>query len=248
MNNYFKTLKHILEGGYNITFLSGAGISTASGLPDFRGDKDGFWKKNKPVHFSEFKSSKKARIKSWENNIAIQSKIQDAQPTKMHRMINKVLKNSNLSFHITQNIDGLHKSENVDSEQIIELHGNIFHAQCLDCNESYKTKSFYESIVKKGGDSVCPKCCRGYVKVSTISFGQNLNLSVLNKAKSASENCDYFIAVGSSLQVSPANNFIRIAKNNGAQIIILNYDPTPFDGEASIIINEYLENICDEIA
>ena len=100
MNNYFKTLKHILEGGYNITFLSGAGISTASGLPDFRGDKDGFWK-NRPVHFSEFKTSKKARLKSWENNIAIQNKIQKAQPTKMHKVINEILKfDGPLNFHI----------------------------------------------------------------------------------------------------------------------------------------------------
>tara|TARA_B000000557_G_C20798449_1_gene454370 strand:+ start:791 stop:1537 length:747 start_codon:yes stop_codon:yes gene_type:complete len=247
LNNYFKTLKHILEGGYNITFLSGAGISTASGLPDFRGDKDGFWKKNSPVHFSEFKTSKKARLKSWENNIAIQNKIQKAQPTKMHRVINEILKSDGLNFHITQNIDGLHKDENIASEKIIELHGNIFQAECLSCNKSFNTESFYESVVKTKGDSLCPLCKSGFVKVGTISFGQNLNHSVLNQAKFAAENCDYLIAVGSSLKVSPANSFIRIAKKNGAQIVILNYDPTPFDSEASIIINEYIEKICDEI-
>ena len=142
MNNYFKTLKHILEGGYNITFLSGAGISTASGLPDFRSDKDGFWKKNSPVHFSEFKTSKKARLKSWENNIAIQNKIQKSQPTKMHKMINEILKSDGLNFHITQNIDGLHNDENIDSEKIIELHGSIFQAECLSCKKSFNTKSF----------------------------------------------------------------------------------------------------------
>ena len=117
-------------------------------MPDFRGDKDGFWKKNSPVHFSEFKTSKKARLKSWENNIAIQNKIQKAKPTKMHKMINEILKFDGLNFHITQNIDGLHNDKNIDSEKIIELHGSIFQAECLSCKKSFNTKSFYESIVK----------------------------------------------------------------------------------------------------
>ena len=104
-----------------------------------------------------------------------------------------------------------YKDENIASEKIIELHGNIFQAECLSCKKSFNTESFYESVVKTKGDSLCPLCKSGFVKVGTISFGQNLNHSVLNQAKFASENCDYLIAVGSSLKVSP-NSFVNCKK------------------------------------
>ena len=247
MNYYFKTLKHILEGDNNITFLSGAVISTSCGLPDFRSDKNSFWKKNKPIHFSDFKASKESRVKSWENNIAIQQKIKGAESSNMHKCVNKLLKINKKNFHITQNIDGLHKIEDGNADQVVELHGNIFNAYCLNCGQTFETESFFNLNVKTTGDSICPSCKKGYVKVGTISFGQKLKTSVISSAKIASENCDYFIVMGSSLKVSPANSMLRIAKNNGAEVIILNKDPTPFDSEASIIINGDLEKIYNEI-
>ena len=134
-----------------------------------------------------------------------------------------------------------------NADQVIELHGNIFNAYCLNCGQTFETENFFNLNVKTTGDSICPSCKNGYVKVGTISFGQKLKTSVINSAKIASENCDYFIVMGSSLKVSPANSMLRIAKNNGAEVIILNKDPTPFDSEASIIINGDLEKIYDEI-
>ena len=111
MDTYFKALKQILEGKDAITFLSGAGLSTSAGLPDFRSDKNGFWKSNSPVHFRDFLSSKEFRKKSWQNNIAIHEKLKNVKPTKMHNLVNKVLSSGTNNFHITQNIDGLHREK-----------------------------------------------------------------------------------------------------------------------------------------
>lgn len=245
MDNHFKALKQILEEKNEITFLSGAGLSTSAGLPDFRSDEDGFWKNNSPVHFRDFLSSKEYRIKSWQNNIAIQNKLINIEPTKMHNLVNKVIHRGANNFHITQNIDGLHRDA-AKEKNIIELHGNIFKAKCLNCLEEYDTLNYFDNL-ELDRDCICSYCLEGFVKVSTISFGQALVSETLKKAEKASIDCKFFIVLGSSLKVSPANNFVRIAKNNGAKIIILNKDPTPMDDYADIVINDCLENIYEQI-
>ena len=245
MDTYFKALKQILEGKDAITFLSGAGLSTSAGLPDFRSDKNGFWKSNSPVHFRDFLSSKEFRKKSWQNNIAIHEKLKNVKPTKMHNLVNKVLCSGINNFHITQNIDGLHR-EKINKNNIIELHGSIFKAKCLQCHAEYDTLKYFDYFKTKT-DCICTNCLEGFVKVSTISFGQALRSETLEKAENASIKAKFFIVLGSSLKVSPANNFVRIAKNNGAKIIILNKDPTPMDDYADIVINDCLENIYEQI-
>jgi len=197
------------------------------------------------VHFKDFLSSKEYRMKSWQNNIAIHKKLENIKPTKMHNLVNKVIHGGTSNFHITQNIDGLHRDE-AKEENIIELHGSIFKAKCLNCGAEYDTLEYFDNL-ELDTDFLCSECKEGFVKVSTISFGQALISKTLQKAEKASINCQFFIVLGSSLKVSPANNFVRIAKNNGAKIIILNKDPTPMDGYADIVINECLENIYEEI-
>lgn len=248
MEDYFKTLKQIIEGDDAITFLSGAGLSTAAGLPDFRSDAKGFWTKNKPVHFADYLNSAESRKKSWQNNIAIHHELTSAKPTKMHALIEKALKRNHLNSHITQNIDGLHTSEECLPDQIIEIHGTTRKAACLNCYEEYDVKDFYEEYSKADNFPLCPKCQNGYVKVATISFGQQLDSAKLSLAKEKSSQCRYFIVMGSSLKVSPANHFPRIALNNNAKLIILNYDSTPFDSAAEFVINEKLENIYEQIS
>ena len=245
MDTYFKALKQILEGKDEITFLSGAGLSTSAGLPDFRSDENGFWKSNSPVHFKDFLSSKEYRMKSWQNNIAIHKKLENIKPTKMHNLVNKVIHGGTSNFHITQNIDGLHR-EKINKNNIIELHGSIFKAKCLQCHAEYDTLKYFDYFKAKT-DCICTNCLEGFVKVSTISFGQALPSETLEKAENASTKAKFFIVLGSSLKVSPANNFVRIAKNNGAKIIILNKDPTPMDDYADIVINDCLENIYEQI-
>ncbi|RPG43204.1 MAG: hypothetical protein CBC72_003220 [Gammaproteobacteria bacterium TMED112] len=245
MDTYFKALKQILEGKDEITFLSGAGLSTSAGLPDFRSDENGFWKQNSPVHFKDFLAKKEFRKKSWQNNIAIHKKLNNAEPTKMHNLVNEVLYRGIKNFHITQNIDGLHRDK-IKKNNIIELHGSIFKAKCLQCGAEYDTLEYFDNL-KAGADCLCSKCLEGFVKVSTISFGQSLLSDTLEKAKLASINSKFFIVLGSSLKVAPANNFVRVAQNNGAKIVILNKDPTPMDDYADIVINDCLENIYEQI-
>ena len=245
MNTYFKALKTILEGKDAITFFSGAGLSVSSGLPDFRGDKDGFWKSNTPVHFSDFIKDPISRNKSWQNNLAIHSKISGAEPSRMHKLINSLINRNTDNFHITQNIDGLHKNTE-NPNNVLELHGNIFRCGCLKCGFEAPTLEFYEKY-KNEEDFTCPACSKGYIKVKTISFGQSLDQNVLSTAHRVSEQAKYFVAMGSSLKVSPANSFIKVAKANKAKIIILNKDKTPFDDYADIVINDYLENIYEQI-
>ncbi len=245
MNTYFKTLKSILEGKDAITFFSGAGLSVSSGLPDFRSDKDGFWKSNTPVHFRDFINNSESRKKSWENNLAIHKKISGAIPTKMHNLINELINKNTKNFHITQNIDGLHKNiENPNN--VLELHGNIFNCGCLTCSFESPTIDFYEKY-KNEVDMLCPSCLDGLIKVKTISFGQSLDQNILSIAHQASATAKNFIVMGSSLKVSPANSFIKVAKANEAKIIILNKDKTPFDDYADIVINDDLENIYEQI-
>ena len=245
MNNYFKALKRILEGKDAITFFSGAGLSVSSGLPDFRSDKEGFWKTNTPVHFSDFLKDHDSRKKSWQNNLAIQKKIVGSSPSDMHQLINKLINKNPQNFHITQNIDGLHENTK-HPDNVLELHGNVFNCSCLDCGSKFSTQEFYKAHIKQS-DFICPECLKGLVKVGTISFGQSLDTKILKIAHAVSAAAKYFIAVGSSLKVSPANSCIKVAKDNGAKIIILNKDATPFDDYADIVINDYLENIYEQI-
>tara|TARA_B100000401_G_scaffold42000_1_gene24678 strand:- start:2170 stop:2913 length:744 start_codon:yes stop_codon:yes gene_type:complete len=242
----FTELKKILQKNSKFTFLSGAGLSTSSGLPDFRSDPDGFWKKNTPVTFQEFQKSEMSRIKSWTNNFEILNKIRNSSPSNMHNFINKILSRRPENIHIAQNIDGLHRSHKF-KDQIVEIHGSVHTSSCLSCNKQYETLKFYEENILKKQNSNCNSCKDGLVKVDTISFGQALSQISLKKAQEASENCDFFIAVGTSLKVSPANQFPNIALQNNAKLIILNKEETSFDGRALLVINEDLEEIHEQI-
>ena len=163
MDTYFKALKQIPEEKDEITFLSGAGLSTSAGLPDFRSDEDGFWKSNSPVHFKDFLSSKEYRKKSWQNNIAIHEKLNNVKPTKMHNLVQKVIQRNETNFHITQNIDGLHRDK-AQENNIIELHGNIFKANCLKCQAEYETLEYFDNL-ELNSDCICSSCSEGFVKV-----------------------------------------------------------------------------------
>lgn len=246
MKQDFTELKKILQKNSKFTFLSGAGLSTASGMPDFRSDPDSFWKKNTPVTFQEFQKSEMSRIKSWTNNFEILNKIKNSPPSKMHNLINQVLSRRPENIHIAQNIDGLHRSQKF-KKQIVEIHGSVHTSSCLSCNKQYKTLEFYEKNILKQQSANCKSCNDGFVKVDTISFGQALSKMSLKKAQEAAENCDFFLAVGTSLKVSPANQFPNIALQNNAKLIILNKEKTLFDGKASLVINKDLEEIYEQI-
>ena len=241
-----KQLKEFINSNNIITFLSGAGLSTAAGLPDFRSDKEGFWEKNKPVKFSEFLKNEESQNKSWNNNIAIINSIKRKKRTKMHDFIDKFLLESKKNTHITQNIDGFHYSKRLSS-QIFELHGSVRSAHCLNCKTVYDPDSFFKNHVQSTGSCLCPNCKAGLVKVSTISFGQKLDEEILRKSFLAASRCDVLICMGTSLMVSPANSIPKISRKSNSKVVILNKEATPFDDEADLVINGDLENIYEKI-
>ena len=202
--------------------------------------------KNNPVHYSEFIQSESARIKSWQNNLAIRASLKDKKPSLMHGYIVELLAKNKLNTHITQNIDGLHHLEEIES-QIIELHGSVFGASCLNCFKKYDPATFYKSKVKELGSTSCESCNNGYVKTSTISFGQKLNEEHIKKATFASGRCDLFICLGTSLKVSPANQFPQKAKAKDANLVIVNREPTPLDAIADLVIYDDLDSIYEKI-
>ena len=241
-----KQLKEFINSDNIITFLSGAGLSTAAGLPDFRSDKEGFWEKNKPVKFSEFLKNEDSQNKSWNNNIAIINSIKRKKRTKMHDFIDKFLLESKKNTHITQNIDGFHYSKRLSS-QIFELHGSLRSAHCLNCKTVYDPDFFFKNHVQSTGSCLCPKCKAGLVKVSTISFGQKLDEEILRKSFLAASRCDVLICMGTSLMVSPANSIPKISRQSNSKVVILNKEATPFDNEADLVINGDLEKIYEKI-
>lgn len=241
-----KQLKEFINSDNIITFLSGAGLSTAAGLPDFRSDKEGFWEKNKPVKFSEFLKNEESQNKSWNNNIAIINSIKRKKRTKMHDFIDKFLLESKKNTHITQNIDGFHYSKRLSS-QIFELHGSVGSAHCLNCKTVYDPDFFFKNHVQSTGSCLCPNCKAGLVKVSTISFGQKLDEEILRKSFLAASRCDVLICMGTSLMVSPANSIPKISRKSNSKVVILNKEATPFDNEADLVINGDLEKIYEKI-
>jgi NAD-dependent deacetylase len=229
----------------SITILTGAGISTASGIPDFRGD-NGFWKTNKPIYFSEFLSSSEKRIESWKNNIALTEKLKSISFNKGHTLVRKILNRNPNNILITQNIDGLHQKSGVSNDKLIEIHGTALKANCLECEKIFSLKKFHEAFI---ANAPIPHCdsCDGLVKVATISFGQPMNPVTMEKAVTSAANSSLMIVLGSSLVVQPVAGLPGIALGNGSKLVICNLQATPYDHQADLVIREKIENIAEEL-
>ena len=229
----------------SISILTGAGISTASGIPDFRGD-NGFWKTNKPIYFNEFLSSSAKRQESWKNNIALTEKLKSISFNKGHMLVRKILDMNPNNILITQNIDGLHQESGVSSDKMIEIHGTALKANCLECEKIFNLERFHEAF--KANDPI-PNCdaCDGLVKVATISFGQPMNPLTMEKAINSVSNSSLMIVLGSSLVVQPVAGLPGIALGNGSKLVICNLQVTPYDHQADLVIREKIENIAEEL-
>ncbi len=229
-------LRHFIEAAENIAFFTGAGISTESGIPDFR-SKDGIWTKNQPIEFSDFINSEEMRRESWRRKFRSEKTISDAIPNMGHKAIFQLMQSGKRCTIITQNIDNLHQQSGVSPALIIELHGNATYAKCLDCAKHYQLDEIRARFFP---DETVPRCdkCEGMIKTATISFGQAMPENEMIRAQSATEQCDLFIVLGSSLVVYPAAGFPELAKQLGANLVIINRDPTPLDSMADLVINE----------
>lgn len=229
-------LKGMIEAARRIVFFTGAGISTESGIPDFR-SPGGLWTKNQPIDFRDFVRSEEMRRESWRRKFAMEGTFNAAEPNRGHRAVEKLIRDGKASSVITQNVDGLHQTSGIPDDKVIELHGNATYAKCLDCGTR---RDIAQIRVAFEADGALPTCvyCGGIVKTATISFGQSMPVAEMELAEQETLACDLLIVLGSSLVVYPAAGFPRLAKQNGAGLVILNRDPTDLDVFADMVLNE----------
>jgi NAD-dependent deacetylase len=218
-----------------IVFFTGAGISTESGVPDFR-SPGGVWTKYQPVLFQDFLASESARIQHWQLKKATYELFKTVKPNNAHYAICEFERRGQLLGLITQNIDGLHKLAGISGDKLIELHGTDRLVTCLQCDKRYEPVDVYENL---GEEFTAPTCdeCGGFLKSANVSFGQSMPVVAMQRAQTWSEQAEVFIVVGSSLQVQPAASFPVIAKRSGALLAIINRDPTPLDDLADFVHN-----------
>lgn len=228
-------LKSLLNAAHRAVVFTGAGVSTESGIPDFR-SPGGFWTKYQPIDFKDFLAFEDLRVESWRRKLAVDEAFSRAQPNRGHRAIAHLIRQGKASCVITQNIDGLHQLSGVPEEKIIELHGNGTYATCLSCGRRYELAPIFESFKINEKPPVCD-ACEGLIKPATISFGQPMPVEPMRRAQEETLACDLFLAIGSSLVVYPAASFPVVAKRNGARLVIINRDPTGLDSVADLTLN-----------
>jgi NAD-dependent deacetylase len=243
--NTFNEIIKLVKASKSTVILTGAGISTESGLPDFRSD-NGFWTKNKPIQFNEFLQSEAKQRLSWKRNIELHSLLKKIKPNLGHMFVEKITSLQKNNFLITQNIDGLHQKSGIPKNKIIEIHGSAVEAACLECAAKQNILDFHDAIKL---EDPLPKCtfCGGVVKVATISFGQPMNEMDMMNASKIVEDSDLMIVMGSSLKVLPAGKLPNLAMQSGSKLIILNREKTRYDQSADIVINDELQNICSKL-
>ena len=215
--------------------FTGAGISTESGIPDFR-SPGGIWSRYAPIDFRDFVASEESRRESWRRKFAMDATLSEARPNAGHLAIARLVSEGTVGSVITQNVDGLHQAAGVPDARMIELHGNATYARCLDCGARFELDPIREAFEREERLPVCDVCA-GIVKSATISFGQAMPEQEMTRAEAESCACDLFLAIGSSLVVYPAAGFPVIAAENGAQLVILNREPTDLDPIADLVIH-----------
>ena len=234
MDQELRQLAHLIEAAERIVLFTGAGISTESGIPDFR-SPGGIWTKQTPIDFAAFMRSDEARRETWRRRFAMQPVLRKAAPNRGHRAVAELIRDGRAAVVITQNIDGLHRDSGIPDDKVIELHGNTTFAHCLDCGTRYEIEVLR---VDFENDRIVPHCaCGGWVKTATISFGQSMPIEAMQRAENETLQTDLFIAIGSSLVVYPAAGFPELAKRNRSALVIVNLQPTGLDDVADLVLN-----------
>ncbi|MBK20338.1 MAG: NAD-dependent deacetylase [Rhodospirillaceae bacterium] len=228
-------LRRLLEVSERAVVFTGAGISTESGIPDFR-SPGGVWTKYSPIQYNDYISSEDARRESWRRKFDDSYGFDGAEPNRGHRAVEKLVRDGKVSVVITQNTDGLHLESGVPEEKVVELHGNSTYATCLACGLRHEFEPIRQAFLADGTILDCD-ACGGLLKAATISFGQPMPDGPMRRAQEETMACDLFLAIGSSLQVYPAAGFPQTAAQNGAALVILNREPTDLDGYADLVLN-----------
>lgn len=221
-----------------VVVFTGAGLSTESGIPDFR-SPGGLWDKYDPedFYFDNFVASERSRWKYWQMATEMYEPMKKACPNAAHLAIAELEKMGRLDCVITQNIDDLHVRAGNSPEKVIELHGTAMSVSCLDCRKKFDREKIQEQLKEEKKVPYCDSC-GGPLKPDTISFGQAMPVEETQEAYNRSSACDLFIVIGSSLVVQPAASMPVTARRNGAKLVIINRDATPCDGIADIVIHD----------
>jgi NAD-dependent deacetylase len=229
-------LARLIADGRRLVVFTGAGISTESGIPDFR-SPGGVWSKMKPIYFQDFVSDPAKRREAWERAFSGRAGWVGREPNAGHMAVARLVAQGKAAAVITQNVDNLHQASGVPADRVIELHGNASYATCLDCAERHELAELKESF-QRAGEIPCCRRCGGLVKTATISFGQAMPAEPMERAEAATLDCDTFLVLGSSLVVYPAAGFPLLAKRNGARLAIVNREPTDLDGFADLVLHD----------
>ena len=241
MDRDLAELRRMLDAAGTVVVFSGAGISTESGIPDFR-SPGGVWSRMKPIYFQEFVASEAARVEAWRRKFESDGVMRAAVPNRGHRAVAALVETGKVSHVITQNIDGLHQASGIRDHRVIELHGNSTYATCLDCARRYEIEDLragFEASLR------APRCddCGGLVKTATVAFGQSMPAGAMIRAEEAILGCDLCLVVGSSLVVYPAAGFPELAKRRGAGLVILNREATDMDGIADLVLHREIGEV-----
>ena len=237
-------LSQYIDEANNIVIFTGAGISTESGIPDFRGPQ-GVWKTNTPIYFQDFIGSEEVRKDSWKRKFSGQDIIRKAKPNIGHLAVAEIINKHESAYLITQNVDNLHQDAGVPDDKITEIHGNAHYASCLDCGIRYELNSIKKAFLENETVPYCDSC-GGIIKTATISFGQPMPEEGMQIAQRKTLGCDLFITIGTSLVVYPAAGFPKLAKEIGAKLVIINNEPTDFDPIADLVIHEQIGKVFSE--
>jgi NAD-dependent deacetylase len=231
MNRDWDRLVEYLKTSRRILIFTGAGVSTGSGIPDFRGP-NGVWTRRQAVYYDDFMSAESARVEHWEYKLESWPAFRAAQPNSIHRAIVKLEEAGKIIAVLTQNIDGLHALAGSRPETLVELHGTNLFVECQTCGWRGDPDPFFQQFRL---DRRPPTCrCRGFLKPATISFGQALDQRSLARADEASRRSDLVLSLGSTLSVYPAASFPLAAANRGVPYVIINRGPTDHDREKSL--------------
>lgn len=242
-----ETVREWIREAGSVAALTGAGISTDSGIPDFRGPK-GLWTKDpsaeKMATLDAYVSDPDVRKRSWKWRLETQQN--KREPNDGHRALVDLERAGHLDTLVTQNVDGLHQIAGSDPARVVEIHGTIQEVQCLDCEERAPMERALARVIAGEEDPSC-RSCGGMLKSATISFGQGLVSRDLARAQEAAEGCDLILAIGTTLAVYPIAAMVPIAKEAGARVVILNGEPTEMDGVADTVLHGSISEILPQL-
>lgn len=244
MNDASQLARMIAEAR-RVVFFTGAGISTESGIPDFR-SPGGVWSTMKPIYFQEFVGSREKRREAWSRVFNKTAGWTGASPNVGHQAVAKLINAGKASSVITQNVDNLHQDAGAPSEKVIEIHGNATYAKCLECGARYELHALQPRW--EADEDIDCTVCDGLIKTATISFGQAMPEAEMARASAEAEACDLFIVLGSSLVVYPAAGLPLIAKRSGARLAIVNRELTEQDHLADLVLHAGIGEVMREAA